>query len=49
MWFTHLVRHQSSLIRGFVIPDKYNVIKGYLEKNFSIALPERGHDDRIDP
>ena len=44
-----LGRHQSSLIRGFVIPDKYNVIKGYLEKNFSIALPERGHDDRIDP
>ena len=41
--------HQSSLIRGFVIPGKYNVIKGYLEQNFSITLPERGHDDRIEP
>ena len=33
--------HQASIIRGFVIPQKYNPVRSYLKDTFEFELPER--------
>ena len=33
--------HQPYVIRGFVVPNKYDVIKRYLKDNHNLVLPER--------
>ena len=34
--------HQAFMVRGFVIPEKYDVVRNYLKNKFNFAPPERG-------
>lgn len=39
-----LATHQPYVIRGFVVPNKYNVIKQYLKSTYNLVLPERNRE-----
>ena len=36
-----LAKHQSFMMRGFVIPEKYEKVRKHLDTNFQYVLPKR--------